>query len=60
MPEVGAKMPSQIANNNAVYSKFCAISKKKKKVIAHGDWQEFSFLYRRTLKQIKKKGLQVK
>ena len=30
MPEVGAKMPSQITNNNAVYSKFCAISNKKK------------------------------
>ena len=33
MPEVGAKMPSQITNNNAVYPKFCAISNKQKKLI---------------------------
>ena len=32
MPEVGAKMPSQITNNNAVYLKFCDISNKEKKV----------------------------
>ena len=54
MPEVGAKMPSQITNNNAVYSKFCAISKKKGS-FAHGDCQEFSFLYWHTLKQMKQK-----
>ena len=53
MPEVGAKMPSQITNDNAVNSKFCAILKKK--VIAHGHCQEFSSLYRRTLKQMKQK-----
>ena len=54
MPEVGAKMLSQITNNNAVHSKFCVISNKKK-VIAHGDCQEVSFLCRRTLKQMKQK-----
>ena len=31
MPEVCAKMPSQITNNNAIDSKFCAISNKQKK-----------------------------
>ena len=54
MPEVGAKMPSQITNNNVVYSKCFVRSQTKKKVIAHGDCQEF-FFYRRTLKQMKQK-----
>ena len=31
-------------------------TKQKKKVIARGDCQEFSFLYRRTLKQTKQKS----
>ena len=44
MPEVGAKMPSQITNNNVVYSKCFVRSQTKKKVIAHGDCQEFFFL----------------
>ena len=30
-------------------------SQTKKKIIAHGDCQEFSFLYERTLKQMKQK-----
>ena len=34
---------------------FVRSQKKQTKVIAHGDFQEFSFLYRRTLKQIKQK-----
>ena len=34
---------------------FCANSNKQKKVIAYVDCQEFSFLYRRTLKQMKQK-----
>ena len=56
MPEVGEKMPSQITNNTAVYSKFCAISNQKKKVIdsSHTETAK-SFLYRRTLKQMKQK-----
>ena len=60
MPEVGEKMRSHITKNNVICSKFCAISSPpppppKKKVIARGDCQEFSFLYRRTLKQMKLK-----
>ena len=33
----------------------CDLKQNTKKVILHGDCQEFSFLYRRTLKQIKQK-----
>ena len=65
MPEVSAKMLSQITNNNAVanHKQQCCLLKvlcdlkqsNKKKVIAHEDCQEFSFLYRRTLKQMKQK-----
>ena len=57
MPEVGAKMQSQITNNNAVSALLKVLSdiKPKKKVIAQEECQEFSFLYRRTLKQMKQK-----
>ena len=44
MPEVGAKMPSQITNYNAVYSKFCVISNKKKERSSHTETAK-SFLF---------------
>ena len=43
-PEVGAKMPSQITYNNAVYPKFCAISNKQKKAHLHTETAK-SFLF---------------
>ena len=57
MPEVGVKMQSQITNNNAVSAllKVLGDIKPKKKVITQEECQEFSFLYRRTLKQMKQK-----
>ena len=49
-----AKMPLQITNNNVVYSKFCAISKKKKKRSSYTETAK-TFLYQHTLKQMKQK-----
>ena len=36
-----------------LFKVLCDLKQTKKKVMAHGDCQEFSFLYRRTLKQMK-------
>ena len=55
MPEKTPKCRRKSQTTMPFVQSFVRSQTNKKKVIAHGDCQEFSFLYRRTLKQMKQK-----